>query len=510
MDYRRKSLRDQRQPARERNEWHVSSMERRWVGLQRWWALCGLMLIAASWRLWIPSDAFPHVSLVAWASSPPAWLTYACTTAMVVSLASLIVVTKRSPLRTTLLTTYLLTWAILVILNQHRLQAWAYQFALLALAFSMSPSQRGLTWTRGLVLSIYFYSAWGKFDYQFIHTVGQQFLAVVCGWCGWLLTSWPLEQWPTELRLGVALLFPLGELAVAILLGLPQRRMTGVCCAVFLHACLLAILGPWGLRHESGVLLWNVFFMGQAIWLFAPRLQFWGQSSQVGAEEPNLPLPQTSELTDSPTDRTEQPEGFAAQGLESHRANRGEAASAGSPAGSGKSRGRLGPRFLAGVVRPSGISEWLLLAAIVMPMWEPWGVWDHWPSWGLYSPRNSRVQLEVHRSEWERLPSDLQRLGRFAAASQRDERSDPWVQVDLGAWSLNALQVPIYPQQRFQLGVASSFLARGQLDRGFRLHLLGISHRWTGERSTTTLRNRMQVDAAARRYWFHAQPNDTD
>ena len=503
-----KSWRDPRHQARERNELHVSSSELRWVGLQRWWAICGLMLIAASWRLWIPSDAFPHIPLFEWADSPPAWLTYTCTAAMVVCLAALIGVTKRSRLHTTLLTTYLLTWAILVILNQHRLQAWSYQFALLAVAFCISPPQRGLTWIRGLVVSIYFYSALGKFDYQFIHTVGQQFLTVVCGWCGWLLPHWPLESWPTELRLGVALLFPLGELVVAILLGLPQRRTTGVCCAVFLHACLLAILGPWGLRHESGVLLWNGFFMGQAIWLFAPRLPFQGQSSQVGAAEPTRPQPQTSLLTNSPADQARQPEVGVPLGAESPRANREQAAGAGLFAALSKRSGRLGPRFLAGVVRPRRMSEWLLFAAMVMPMWEPWGVWDHWPSWGLYSPRNSRVQLEVHRSEWKRLPRHLQQLGRFASASQVDERFDPWVQVDLGAWSLNALQVPIYPQQRFQLGVATSFLAQGQLDRGFRLQLLGMSNRWTGERSTTTLRDRMQLDAAARRYWFHAQPND--
>jgi hypothetical protein len=46
---------------------------------------------------------------------------------------------------------------------------------------------------------------------------------------------------------------------------------TGCVLAITMHLLLLLIVGPLGLNHEPGVLVWNVFFIGQAWLLFWPR-----------------------------------------------------------------------------------------------------------------------------------------------------------------------------------------------------------------------------------------------
>jgi hypothetical protein len=44
----------------------------------------------------------------------------------------------------------------------------------------------------------------------------------------------------------------------------------GCILAIAMHLMLLLIVGPVGLNHEPGVLVWNVFFIGQAWLLFWP------------------------------------------------------------------------------------------------------------------------------------------------------------------------------------------------------------------------------------------------
>ena len=53
-------------------------------------------------------------------------------------------------------------------------------------------------------------------------------------------------------------MFPLGELAVAVLL-LHRRTWTwGLAGSIAMHGLLLLALGPWGLGHRPAVLVWNV------------------------------------------------------------------------------------------------------------------------------------------------------------------------------------------------------------------------------------------------------------
>ncbi|HET6423674.1 MAG TPA: hypothetical protein VFG20_08335, partial [Planctomycetaceae bacterium] len=162
--------------------------------------------------------------------------------------------------------------AIAFLCDQHRLQPWAWQFFILALLIALAdkPVQwHGWQW---LTISIYFYSALSKFDAGFLHDMGLTFAETAFGGVfarktGGLPTS------PSSIYLlnyAVPWLFPLGELAVAVLLAFPRSRAWGMYAAIIMHGFLLQILGPFGLNHSHGVLAWNVFFILQGVTLFMP------------------------------------------------------------------------------------------------------------------------------------------------------------------------------------------------------------------------------------------------
>ena len=72
--------------------------------------------------------------------------------------------------------------ARMVALDQLRLQPWAYQFMLMAVVLALAERNAAFALLRLLIVAFYFHSALTKFDYSFLHTLGQQFLAVLAGW----------------------------------------------------------------------------------------------------------------------------------------------------------------------------------------------------------------------------------------------------------------------------------------------------------------------------------------
>ncbi len=64
----------------------------------------------------------------------------------------------------------------LVALDQHRLQPWGIHLALGLLLLTNLERPVARRWVVFLTASIYIYSALSKFDTQFLHTVGQDFL----------------------------------------------------------------------------------------------------------------------------------------------------------------------------------------------------------------------------------------------------------------------------------------------------------------------------------------------
>ena len=261
---------------------------------------------------------------------------------------------------------------------------------------------------RWLAISIYLFSALGKFDYQFLHTVGPQMLGKALHFAGTDTSSWSAAQ-----QAWSAIALPLGELAIVLMLCYVPTRRLGAWVAVLAHVALLLVLGPLGLKHAWGVLLWNIFFIAQALMLFLPKLEI--RATRMA-------------ITD-----------YIATGL--------------------------------------------VMVILVLPCGEIFGFYDHWPSWGLYSPRNSRVTVNVLTGK---LANDIP-ITKYATTDE----AEMWSSIDIGRWSLDSLGVPIYPQDRFQLGVAIA-VAQSTPGGAVRVEVQSMSSRFDGMRTT---RQAMGLDA---------------
>ncbi|MCA9174703.1 MAG: hypothetical protein KDB14_09490 [Planctomycetales bacterium] len=459
-----------------------------------------IALVGVTWPLWLSGGAFPAIPLFEAALPAPNWLDSLLAVMLLACLAVIVtavvrqmsvrhekVVPDDGPLRRRFWLLIACLWCALWILNQHRLQAWAYQYFLYAIFLFACRPQWALTLCRWLTVSIYVHSAIGKLDWSFLHTVGQEFL----------VEAFPaVAHWSEAASARLALVMPLGELCVGAGLGVATAiggtrfgQLVGRCAfvvALLMHASLLRVLGPWGLNHHWGVLTWNLFFLVQAWIIFGAHT-----SSGVAGVVGRTSSPSNTHIGNVCTDW----KSVLRRVCLSDR-----------------------PRFY----------RWELTAtlacgaAMLLPMTAPRGGWDHWPSWGLYSPNNPRMVAWVSQWQWERLPEPLKsRLSsRPQSAKPRAEEATGadsdlsdvremfdgrWRRLDLGAWSLSAVSAPIYPQDRFQLGVLLALAQTAGLDRELRVEWQGVPDRWTGTRSVEEL-SFQQLDGFRRRFRLNALP----
>lgn len=394
----------------------------RWLRFQRIWALGQLCLMVATYRLWWRSDEFPAVPI----RELPSFGVYIDRLVVVLVVGSLAWIALSRRPRRSVFVLVALGLALLFFVNQHRMQPWAYQNALYSTAFACFTVQAARRWVSALAISVYLYSSLGKFDYQFLHTVGQDFVSIALG---------PPGAPPSTLRLGLAAMLPVAELAIAIGLMWPlSRRVAGV-AAILMHGSLLVALGPWMLGHSSGVIGWNGLLIVQSWFLFVAPVQP-GVIGQQGVNN-NEPSPLA--------------------------------------------------RRVATVV---------LVVALLMPITERAGYWDHWLSWSLYSPHTSRVEMEVHETSLADLPQTAQPF------VMNDEDNDGWQRVALDQWSLERLGVPVYPQARFQLGLVLDMMCDERVASGLRIKLKSVSNRLDGTRDERWLQGAREISAAAKDYWL--------
>lgn len=401
----------------------------------------GLLLMALTWRLWTPQAVFPQVPLVAFARGVPAVFDGLGAATMALGLGLALVAPLDGRLCRAALVTFAAATLAMVVLDQQRLQPWAYQFVILAVLLAAARPAAAIAWPRAFIVSFYIYSALTKLDYSFLHTLGQQFLGTLAE-----LLHVSLDDWSERTRLYLAAVFPLGELIVALGLCFRRTRWLALAGAIVLHGLLLAILGPWGLDHKPGVLAWNAYFIVQNLVLFGP----WPRTvvgeavvSEVAAGNSNT-------------------------------ANQ-----------------RAAPRFV----------PLAMLAVMFLPLLEPTTWFDMWPSWGLYATSAERVLLLVHRRQRDALPESLAPF-----VEEPADADDAWLVVRLDRWALAALDAPIYPQSRTQLGVARAVIARYDLGSRARVARLGLADRFTGERETEIFTGWTQWEAAGDEYYLNTQP----
>lgn len=113
--------------------------------------------------------------------------------------------------------------------------------------------------------------------------------------------------------------------------------------------------------------------------------------------------------------------------------------------------------------------------ALVFPLSEPFGVCDHWLAWELYAPRTSRAKVYLASYSRDQLPEAIQD---YLQPSDRPG----WELLDLAEWSLTSRRAPLYPEDRFQLGLAMSLRRWIKDDRAVGVIWRKAANRWTGER----------------------------
>ena len=245
----------------------------------------------------------------------------------------------------------------------------------------------------------------------------------------------------------MALFFPTVELLAGLGLYLRKTRRLSVIVLILMHVSLLVLLGPWGLDHSRGVLLWNLMLMTQAYFVFWSRYE-----------------------TDLPAGAAEAPVAEQTVTAAHHRYE---------------------SRVFSVCVK------FMVVLAILCPLLERSGYWDHWTSWSLYSPHTSRAEIELHRS----VMGDLD--PRIVEFLEEDEDRDGWHRLSLESWSLGRRFAPIYPQARYQLAIANQLCVSSGLDAQIRVKLKSVADRWTGTRSEIRLMGKQQIQEACKDFWLN-------
>ncbi|AGA27198.1 MauE/DoxX family redox-associated membrane protein [Singulisphaera acidiphila] len=221
--------------------------------------LATLVMLVLSWPLWTNRDGFPRVPFVA---GFPELMGLASFLAFAALLAALAFTTAGIAWRGSL-TLGLGILLVLILGDQHRFQPWAYQFLMIGLLLVCLPPAHALTYGRWWFAALYVYSGLSKLDVSFCNELGNLFLVTAVRPLG-------LEPaaWPAPARMAAILAMPLWEIGVAVALIVPKTRRLGLAAALVLHTALLWILGPWGLRHSTIVLVWNGAMMVEVAILF--------------------------------------------------------------------------------------------------------------------------------------------------------------------------------------------------------------------------------------------------
>lgn len=222
-----------------------------------------LLLVAVTYPLWMDQTTFPAIPVFEQLCAVPGVVDVALFGVLLAVLVGIQCVGPQSRWSSSL---WIASSVVLIgcfLLNQHRFQPWAYQFAVLGLIFALVPPRTARQLTMWISLSIYFYSAISKLNPSFVHELGSDFLLTFGSIVGMSLSADQLATWKW-----LALGFPLFELLAFVLLLIPRTRKLGVIAACAMHVGLILVLGPLGLSHSWGVLLWNAFFLTQAILLF--------------------------------------------------------------------------------------------------------------------------------------------------------------------------------------------------------------------------------------------------
>ena len=425
----------------------VDRSEQRIYWLRVGWALFGLLLFGVTWRLWTGQTEFPQIPLLNVGQLIPRGLDRVTFVVIMLSLmVSLLISMFGRQLRLAEwverlpVAAFCVPVVLTVVANQHRLQPWAYLAWLTAVVLVFCRTGKAVRLLRILVISVYVHSAISKLDHEFLTTLGPTFVSTIRDWMG-------VEGRGNSDAIAAAV-FPLTELLVGVGLCFQRSCRLAVAGALIMHLTLICLLSPFGLRHEPAVLIWNAYFIWQIVVLFGRP------NGEQGVSQPR----------------------------DAHQ------------------------QYLMSATRTLGeeCASVLIGSAVLLPLLEPVGWFDHWPAWGLYAPRNGRCTLYFDDEAIDELPG----WWNWELVDTLDEELgwSPGLEVPLSRESLRRLHVPIYPQDRFQLGVALALARQAGVGDAVKVVWEGASARMTGERERETFTGTREIEAAAKRFWLNVEP----
>lgn len=213
-----------------------------------------IALIAATLPLWTGRHSFPVVPLID-GIRPPAIVDHCVVSMLLAACASIVTLRKKRRWDLVVSGTALIAAIVLCILNQQRLQAWHW-LLILGLATSFFRPDASVILIRSVLASVYVCSALSRLGPTAHHGMS----AAIVGQLLQMININP-ENTTGQIANTLCHALNIGELAVGILLIVPQTRRYGILSALLLHSTLLLALGPFGLRHHYGVLVWNICFL---------------------------------------------------------------------------------------------------------------------------------------------------------------------------------------------------------------------------------------------------------
>ncbi len=430
--------------------------------LLRLLAISALLLCGLTWTLWGGQTVFPQVPFADWLTSAPLWWD----TILRLVMCGALLATAGLPAGTRAARRSVLIAAAamsaLILLDQHRLQPWAWQFLILAVLIGTATADRALVMARLFVVSIYAWSAWSKIDVGFTAEHGRYLLDGLLAPLG-RSTRW----WSAESVQYAAMLMPGGELLTALLLAVPQVRRAGIALSIVMHSALLVALGPWGHQHEPAVLVWNGYFILQNLLLFGVRIP--SSAEVANPEHAASPLPPIEPEPQPPASDT-----VAPADVRPH-------------VGQSPALAHIGPLIAWG--------------AILLPLLEPWGLFDKWPSWSVYSARTPHMVLFVNREAEHRFPPEWQ-----SALQPAGPQMPGMLRFRYERVSLEQLGAPVYPEIRYVCGVTLAVATRHQLGDGVTLIVEVPASRWTRQTRHSSFHGVKAIRRECSRFFLNALP----
>jgi hypothetical protein len=450
-------------------------------------SLC--VLIGATWPLWLPRGEFPRVPFFGWCAGIPDWLSLTVLVGFGLAALATAICGARFRASRWAAMVWVLALLVLVLADQHRLQPWVYQLVVLEILLTGVSAAESIALARMLVASIYFFSALSKLDRSLFDAGGGQ---IVDGLVRCFGLAGALGDDNRILLRGLVV----SEMLVAVGLCWRRSRKFAWPASIVMHVLLLAALSPWGAPSKPAVLLWNAYFILQNVILFG-----------VAGELPAVAPAATSPPAVATGWHWRLARQWSVVGLREWLVRLGAMPTGfGGHVGHTKDMPTQSRGHGTQQLEPVGLVGWLArgLAAFVIlfPLTQPFGLCDVWPAWAVYATGPERLRILIGEKDRGRLPESA----RAHVGSPRFEDGLCLVRID--RWSLDACDAPLYPQNRFRLGVALALADRTGLIESIVVEIDGPADRFTGKRTTRRLEGRSAIVAELARYWLNGFPDE--